>query len=172
MAPKNAMAFNNRGLVYEKQGDLDRAGKDYFRACELGFEIGCRNYLAAENSSQRDRSQIDLLLRKSGEAYRDNDWEAVMRLTSLVIEKEPENVQAYTARAAAFSQTGQLQEAIADCNAAIQINPNYGLAYNNRGYALEKMGQREDALVDYRVGCLLGADLSCRNHTRLESVLR
>lgn len=172
LAPRNAMAFNNRGLVYEKKGNMDRAGKDYLKACELGFEVGCRNYLSAENPSPKDESRVDLFLRRSGEKYRKKDWNAVIRLTSTVIKKEPESYRAYTIRAAAFTQTARFEEALIDSSEAIRINPSFGLAYNNRAYALELMGKREEALVDYRVGCLLYSDVSCRNHARLEQTIR
>jgi tetratricopeptide (TPR) repeat protein len=172
LAPKNAMAFNNRGLVYEKKGDMERAGEDYLKACELGFEVGCRNYLSAQNPFPKSESRVDQLLRQSGEKYRKKDWNAVIRLTSLAIKKEPENYRAYTIRAAAFIQTARFEEALADSNEAIRINPSFGLAYNNRAYALELMGKREEGLVDYRVGCLLDADLSCQNHSRLEKAIR
>jgi tetratricopeptide (TPR) repeat protein len=172
LTPKNAMAFNNRGLVYEKKGDMDRAGKDYFKACEFGFEIGCRNYLAVKNPSQNEESRVDLLLRQSGEKYRDKDWNAVVRLTSLAIKKEPGSYRAFTIRADAFIQTARFEEALIDSSEAIRLNPSFGLAYKNRGSALEYMGKIEEAMVDYRVGCLLGADVSCQNHTRLELVVR
>jgi tetratricopeptide (TPR) repeat protein len=172
LAPKNAMAFNNRGLVYEKKGDKRRAGKDYFKACELGFEVGCRNYLAVKKPSQNEESRVDLLLRRSGEKYQEKDWDAVVRLTSLAIKEEPGSYRAYTIRAESFIQAARFEEALVDSSEAIRINPSFGLAYNNRGYALELMGKREEALVDYRVGCLLGAELSCQNHTRLEPVIR
>lgn len=172
LTPKNAMAFNNRGLVYEKKGDKGRAEKDYLKACELGFEIGCRNYLAAKNPSQEKESRVDLLLRQSGEKYRDKDWNAVVRLTSLATKKEPGSYRAFTIRAAAFIQTARFEDALTDSNEAIRLNPSFGLAYNNRGSALEHMGKLEEAMVDYRVGCLLGADVSCQNHARIELVIR
>lgn len=172
LAPKNAMAFNNRGLVYEKKGNLDRAGKDYLKACEFGFKTGCRNYLAVKNSPQNIESQVDLLLDQSMERRREKDWDAVIRLTSLAITKEPENYRAYTTRADAYIQTARLEDALTDSGEAIRLNPSFGPAYNSRGSALEHMGELEDARVDYRVGCLLGADVSCQNHKRLEPVVR
>ncbi len=168
LSPGNAMAFNNRGLVYEKKGDLNRAEKDYLKACELGFEIGCRNYLAVKNASQKKEPGVDLLLRQSGDKYRSKDWNTVVRLTSLAIKKEPVSYRAFTIRAAAFIQTSRFEEALTDSNEAIRLNPSFGLAYNNRGSALEHMGKLEEAMVDYRVGCLLGADVSCQNHARIE----
>lgn len=171
LTPENAMAFNNRGLVYEKKGEMYRAEKDYFKACELGFKVGCRNYLAVKSPSQKKESQVELLLRQSGEKYRDKDWNAVVRLASLAIKKEPGNYRAFTIRAAAFIQTARFEEALIDSGEAVRLNPSFGLAYNNRGSALEYMRKLEEAMVDYRVGCLLGADVSCQNKTRLELII-
>ena len=42
--PKNALAYNNRGLAFQGGGDLDKAKSDYQQACQLGFEVGCKNY--------------------------------------------------------------------------------------------------------------------------------
>lgn len=172
ISPKNALAFNNRGLVYEKKGDKVQATRDYYKACELGLRIGCNNYLEARKPPQNEESPVERLLRQSSEKYGEKNWAAAIHLSTLAIRQDPENQRAYTIRAAAIAQAGRFEEALDDCNKAIRINPSFALAYNNRGYALENMGKREEALVDYRVGCLLGSDLSCQNHTRLESAIR
>jgi len=169
--PDNAMAHNNCGLVFEKKGDKRLAGKNYFKACELGLETGCRNYLAVEKQSQPEESRVDRLLRQSTQKHRDKNWDAVVHLTSLVIQKDPDNYQAYTDRAAAFTQTGELEEALTDSSVAIRISPSFGLAYNIRGYTLEHMGKTEEALVDYYVGCIFGFDLACQNRNRLEHII-
>ena len=158
-------------LTPEKKGEMYRAEKDYFKACELGFKVGCRNYLAVKSPSQKKESQVELLLRQSGEKYRDKDWNAVVRLASLAIKKQPGNYRAFTIRAAAFIQTARFEEALIDSGEAVRLNPSFGLAYNNRGSALEHMRKLEEAMVDYRVGCLLGADVSCQNKTRLELII-
>ena len=77
----------------------------------------------------------------------------------------------YINRAAAFTQTGRLEEALTDSSKAIRINPSLGLAYNIRGYILELMGKPKEALVDYYVGCLSGFNLACQNHNRLEQII-
>lgn len=39
----NAVAYNNRGFVYESRGDHRLAAEDYRRSCALGFDGGCAN---------------------------------------------------------------------------------------------------------------------------------
>lgn len=172
LVPNNTFALNNRGLVYERKGDREQASNDYLRACELGFETACKNYLSVNKPKQNEEPLIEKLLRQGGIQYRDKQWQTAINLTTQAIQDEPMSYQAYAMRAAAFSQIDQYQKAINDCNRAIQINPSYGLAYNNRGYALERMNKREEALVDYRVGCLFENDLACQNYDRLEPTIR
>jgi Flp pilus assembly protein TadD len=40
--PKNPLAINNRGYVYEKMGDIKNAVADYEYACTLGIELSCK----------------------------------------------------------------------------------------------------------------------------------
>jgi len=42
MDANNALAFNNRGYVYEKMGDMQNAVADYQTACNLGVALSCK----------------------------------------------------------------------------------------------------------------------------------
>ena len=44
---------------------------------------------------------------------------------------------------------GQLEEAIAEYDEAIRLDPQFALAYNNRGFANTKLGQYARAIQDY-----------------------
>jgi tetratricopeptide (TPR) repeat protein len=170
MAPGNLAALNNQGLIYEMQGEWDKAAKSFFKACERGMELSCKNYLNASKAKPEKRiSREERLLQQSVRHYRQKNWDLVVRLTSQIIQGKSPNARAYTLRAAARAQQRQFEDSIADCVAAIKIDPSYGLAYNNRGYVLESMGIKAEALVDYRVGCLLNSDLACQNYDRLNS---
>lgn len=39
----NALAYNNRGFVYEQRGDYRLALLDYRKSCSLGYDAGCTN---------------------------------------------------------------------------------------------------------------------------------
>ena len=169
-APGNTAALNNQGLIYEKQGEWEKAAKSYFKACEKGMELSCKNYLNASKARPEKRiSKEERLMQQSVRLYSQENWDSVVRLTSQIIQGKSPNPQAYTLRAAARAQQGQFEKAIADCIAALEIDPSYGLAFNNRGYVLERMGVRDEALVDYHVGCLMNSELACQNYERLGS---
>ena len=61
----------------------------------------------------------------------------VIEITSKAIKLDPKSDMAYANRGGAYANKGLLLQAIDDCNAAIRINPDCGLAFNNKGFAHE-----------------------------------
>jgi tetratricopeptide (TPR) repeat protein len=56
---------------------------------------------------------------------------------------------AFANRCSGYGSSGDNDRAIADCNEAIRLDPNYVLAYNKRGYAYAAKGDYERATVDF-----------------------
>jgi len=56
---------------------------------------------------------------------------------------------AYVSRAAACSNKGQWDLAIADCTEAIELDPNLAEPYYNRGLAYKEQGKKAEAVVDF-----------------------
>ena len=61
----------------------------------------------------------------------------------------PQDAAAYRARAFGYCDLGRYEEAIADYDKAIGLDPKYAPAYNNRGNAYYDLGQYEEAIADY-----------------------
>ena len=40
---KYADAYNNRGFTYIKVGNVNKAISDFQKACDMGYEEGCKN---------------------------------------------------------------------------------------------------------------------------------
>ncbi|MCL4876614.1 MAG: tetratricopeptide repeat protein [Anaerolineae bacterium] len=58
------------------------------------------------------------------------------------------------------------QGAIADCNEAIHLNPQYTDAYTGRGYAWENLGDYEKALADYEAALRIKPDYELARKNR------
>jgi len=56
---------------------------------------------------------------------------------------------AYYNRAYAYNEKGEYDLAIADCNRAIELDPNLAVAYYNRGLAYKEQGKKAEAIADF-----------------------
>ncbi|HEY0568999.1 MAG TPA: tetratricopeptide repeat protein, partial [Xanthobacteraceae bacterium] len=68
---------------------------------------------------------------------------------SSVVERNPNDPQAYNMRGSVYGQAGRHQEALADFNKAISLDPNYAQAYANRALIYRQTGKADQALADY-----------------------
>lgn len=66
-----------------------------------------------------------------------------------LIELNPTKPVAYCLRAKWYIENGQYQEAITDCNNALQLESNYALAFNERGTAYVALTNFSAAIHDY-----------------------
>jgi lipoprotein NlpI len=67
----------------------------------------------------------------------------------MAIDRKPDDAIAYSNRAQARKDKGDLAGAIADCTKAIEIKPDYAHAYLNRGIARKTEGDLDGAIADY-----------------------
>ena len=66
-----------------------------------------------------------------------------------VIQKHPDDPQAYNMRGSVLADSGNAEAALADFNKAISLDPNYAQAYANRGLLRRQAGKLDLALADY-----------------------
>ena len=154
--------------MLEKQGAADKAGADYADACRGGVEIACKNFTRLMGFSASEiPKMVKGLLAESAVCFNNGQMDRVIEITAKAIKLDPKSDAAYANRGGAMQTREQLLEAIDDCNAAIRINPNCGLAFNNKGFAHERLGRTSEALLNYEISCNLGVDLGCRNKSRI-----
>ena len=66
-----------------------------------------------------------------------------------VIQRNPNDPQAYNMRGSVYGQGGRFQEALADFDRAISLDPNYAQAYANRGLIYRQTNKGDLAVADY-----------------------
>jgi len=130
--PESApFAYNNRGLVFDKVGKLDKAIEDYDKAIALS-----PSYALAYNNR-------GLVFDKMGRLDKaKEDYDKAIALA-------PSYSYAYINRGLVFDKMGRLDKAIEDYDKAIALSPSDPNVYNNRGLVFHKMGRLDKAKEDY-----------------------
>jgi tetratricopeptide (TPR) repeat protein len=76
------------------------------------------------------------------------DWAKAVSLFGKAIKTQPENIEAYVGRSAAYLNMGKLDEALADADNAVKLNPKSALAYGQKAIVEKMLGQDEAAIND------------------------
>lgn len=128
-SPLKARPHTNVGLVYDKEGNLDKAEDEYKRAIQLEPDyLGPYGPLAVIYGKQGDIDKaIEIFL-----------W---------VIPRLPEkDYKVHTGLGVAYMIKGLLKEAEEEFHEALRINPNYEIAHYNLAELYGKIGLRDKTL--------------------------
>lgn len=130
--PKEAIDFNEQGIIYGKEGNSDKAIYYLNKAIEI-----CPGFASAYHNR--------------GHAYfQKGDFDQAIADYNRVIDINPDEPHIYFSRGLTYEAKNELAKAISDYSKAIEANPNDDAAYNNRGLALGKMMENADmALSDF-----------------------
>lgn len=130
--PSNPMAFETRSSVYEGQGKAALAKSDRETA----------RHLTDTNAAAVGPQQPGVLFKESEQGVRAGGTEGGGNPR---ISSEAEKLKN---SAVAAMNAGRLDEAIADLDQAIRLQPDYGEAYLHRGNVFSKKGERYRAIGD------------------------
>ncbi|KAG0046111.1 hypothetical protein BGZ83_008706 [Gryganskiella cystojenkinii] len=85
----------------------------------------------------------------------EKEYAEAIRLYGEAITLNPKNAVYYANRAAAYSQMGDHQNAIADSLKAAEVDPSYSKAYSRLGHAYFSVGKYNEAVTAYEKGLAL-----------------
>ena len=102
--------------------------------------------------SEADQAKAEELKNEGNKYMSAKDYGAALNSYTKAIELNGASPVFYSNRAAAYSQIGQHDEAIADAKKASEIDPKFGKAYSRLGHALFASGRYEEALAAYEKG--------------------
>lgn len=102
--------------------------------------------------SEADQAKAEELKNEGNKFMSAKDYGAALNAYTKAIELNGASPVFYSNRAAAYSQIGQHEEAIADAKKASEIDPKFGKAYSRLGHALFASGKYEEALAAYEKG--------------------
>ena len=174
--PRDAEAYNTRGVVYAKLGRYSNAIDDFSHAIELNphFSGAYTNRALAYRQEKRD----DLALQDFNQAIAanpsdaaaylgrgnllrsQNDFNGALADLNQAIRLNPEGAQAYHARGLIYQRQGNDVQAITDFNNAIDRDPFAGAPYQARGQSLMATGKYEAAIEDFNAALNVDANNS------------
>ncbi len=95
---------------------------------------------------------------KANVAFKSGDFKAAINAYTFAIYNDLRNVRLYVLRGYSYSESGMHREAIADCNHAIELQPDNPANYLARGKCFHKMGNLGRALEDYSLAIKMNPD--------------
>lgn len=108
------------------------------------------NWQGSADATIREEALPDSCLRSLAWAKaQQGDYTCAITLLTQLIDRCPDNAIDYNNRGLVYFQSGQLSQAIADYNTALQFNPHLASGYNNRANYYAACGQLAAAITDY-----------------------
>jgi len=171
--PRNANAYVCRGSALTSLGQYDNAIKDYNAAANLDHTNSEASYyrswtqdLQYDEMMEREENQVDMARdkghgpglavsgadaegKKGAHGPDQEDAQSKVDLLDKRIAGSPKDAALYCDRAWLLLNLGKPKPAIADYDAAINLNGSLAVAFNNRGLAYFKLGQYDKAIRDY-----------------------
>jgi len=149
LKPGDAHAFLNRGIVYTNLGQYARAIQDFDQAIKLVPDGAGYFYYRG------------LAFEKLG------DYAHAVDSYTQTINRTPNNANFLIVRCRTRAEWGrQLDDAMDDCNKAIQLIPNSGSALNSRGFVYFRMKKYAAAIADYSAALVLSPKLASSLYVR------
>lgn len=129
--PNYAPSYNERGIIYDLEGNHEEAILDFTKVIEIGSH---------HDYAYNNRGYVYV-----GMGFYDK---AVADFTK-AIEVNPNYTVAYYNRGCVYgAQNRMYDDAIADLTKAVEINPKYGNAYLDRGICYMCQGKYDEAFAD------------------------
>ena len=138
--PHHAFAYNNRGIAYDRNHEVNKALEDYGKAIQLK-----NDYVEAyynRGTVYGENGKIDLAIK---------DYDKAIKL-------DPRLARAYSHRGNAYQEKNEIDRAIKDHNKAIALDQNDPIFYNNRGITYGKKGDLDLAIKNFNKAIELKQD--------------
>jgi len=137
---KMALIHSQDGQTYSKNGDFDRAIREFNAAIRLDPGLASAYY---------NRGEIH---------FKRGDYREAIRDFTNTIRLAPDYTFAYYSRGVANEKLGEIEEAILDYTHTVRLKPSYAPAYNDRARTLLSLGHLREALRDSELAISVAPD--------------
>jgi Tfp pilus assembly protein PilF len=112
----------------------------------MSIDLPSRRRYECESVNEEEQKKLALELWNAGyQRHLQDDLEGAIDFYNRSIQICP-TAEAYTFRGWAYERMGRIDDAIAECREAIEIDPDYGNPYNDIGAYLIAKGELDDAI--------------------------
>jgi len=112
--------------------------------------VGAAKELPANLPEAQKRYLADTEKEKGNEAFYARDYDEAEAYYTRSIHFNPTDASIWSNRALVRLKVGKPQEALKDCNKALEVNPKYMKAWHRKGKALCELHDYEDAIVCFQ----------------------
>jgi len=139
--------------------------------CMVGYNYAPGDSCAPCMGAARSSGQDDMTVCKSASTAEtaDRNIAACTRVINDPRTSRRTLPSVYQARCVEWATKRDFNRAIADCNQALSLSPDYHAAYNARGSAYEGLGDINQAIADYRRAASFGLEEARQNLVRLRA---
>jgi len=164
VSPDDARTHNNLALALVELGDLAGAAKHFTRSlaieprCEIYADFGLLQDLMGREDLARESYEKGFALDETCPAARmnlaamlieDGEYEEAALHYRKAIEGRP-SAEAHSGLGFALNQLGRLDEAAAEHEAAVALDPSLAQVHRNRALTQARLGNYEEAIQSYR----------------------
>ena len=112
----------------------------------MSIDLPSRRRYECESVNEEEQKKLALELWNAGyQRHLQDDVEGAIDFYNRSIQIWP-TAEAYTFRGWAYERMGRIDDAIAECRKAIEIDPDYGNPYNDIGCYLMQQGKLDEAV--------------------------
>jgi Tfp pilus assembly protein PilF len=161
---KSIRGYNNLGIYYEQQGELDKAIRFYSKTVSLApmFPNPYINLGNVYHKKKDYRKGSEYMLRaikldprsalahyNLGNIYREwGNFEKAITAYQTALKLNPRYIEAANNLANIHFKRNNFQEAIKYYEHALRIDPTFAMSYYNIGLSLERMGMPDEAVAN------------------------
>jgi tetratricopeptide (TPR) repeat protein len=165
LKPYALEALNNRGNIYSKAGEHDKALADYNKALKLKpyspdilnnrgiiySVLGEHDKAIADyNKALKLKPDFPEVFNNRGMTYLQlEEKDKALADFNKALELKPDYIEALYNRGNIYLKLEKYNESLSDYNAALEFDPDSLGALHNRGLVYSKLGEYDKALVDY-----------------------
>jgi len=154
-----------KGLALTYHGQTEAGKRVWVEAMRLDPEnVKCKT--AIKNVNRQEEAK-----EKGNSAFKSGDQQGAINHYTTGINIDPQNkslaATLYANRAAAYMKLKKFEDALSDCNHAIDLNDGYAKAYLRRGEVRMELGDYDDATRDFNRTHLLDPMLGARERIRV-----